>query len=489
MRVIFTKGLLAGNVVEFRETLIRIGRGEENELCLMTDGVSRRHGQLRRGDTGRWLISDLGSTNGIKINGVRITGETAVGEGDDIEIGEQCMRIDLSDEESSPADERFSGGPAEVKITMPVPEALLGDVSSAAGRSAPEPERPASSASSGRKAAPEPELPVSPQSFFGGSGAAAAPDGATRSKSASAAGSGKVRRIVMGSVFYLSLVIIVIGVISFCMKRFSPNSGKVVAAGPRVEEEGEFAFRYERLILRDDNIFRFSLTVENDAAEMTLDDIRHHRSLHLPIKEPRGVHSFREAIRASEIVKLTPPPAARERQAVRRRITVAVDGRVVSMEIDGEAVPQEVTRVEEAVDNFAETYGLKTISLTPEQLRELAEESFTKAEDLFGNREANYGNLREAIRRYTQAVSYLEQFSPRPKLWTLASRRLAEAKELRKQRFKELNFELVRQEKLGNREQMRQMLRQIMDLVDADTTQYKQARLKLFQLDNSGRKR
>ncbi|MBP5531968.1 MAG: FHA domain-containing protein [Lentisphaeria bacterium] len=98
MRVIFTRGLLAGNVVDFRETLIRIGRSEENELCLMTDGVSRRHGQLRRDDTGRWLVSDLGSTNGIKVNGVRISGEIEVREGDDIEIGEQCMRIDLSDE-------------------------------------------------------------------------------------------------------------------------------------------------------------------------------------------------------------------------------------------------------------------------------------------------------------------------------------------------------------------------------------------------------
>ena len=127
MRVIFTKGLLAGNVVEFRERLIRIGRGEENELCLMTNGVSRRHGQLRRDDSGRWLISDAGSTNGIKVNGTRITSETAVGEGDDIEIGEQCMRIDLSDEESSPGDARFAETPAEVKITMPIPEALLVD--------------------------------------------------------------------------------------------------------------------------------------------------------------------------------------------------------------------------------------------------------------------------------------------------------------------------------------------------------------------------
>ena len=293
----------------------------------------------------------------------------------------------------------------------------------------------------------------------------------------------------MGAIFYLALFIIVVGVISFCVKNFSPRANSAPAAQQQVAEEGDFAFRYERLILRRDNVFRFALAVENNAAEMTLDDIRHQRSLHLPIKEPRGVRALREAIRASEIAKMTPPPPPRERQTVRRRITLVADGRITTFEIDGETVPSEVMRVEDAVDNFAETYGLKTISLTPEQLRELAEESFTKAEDLYANREANYGNLREAIRRYAQTVSYLEQFSPRPKLWATASKRLAEAKALRKQRFNDLNFELTRQEKLGNKQQQRQVLKQMMDLVDSDTNQYERARLKLFQLDNSGRRR
>lgn len=476
MRVIFTKGLLAGNVVEFRERLIRIGRGEENELCLMTNGVSRRHGQLRRDDDGRWLITDCGSTNGIKVNGTRITSETAVGEGDDIEIGEQSMRIDLSDEESSAADTRFADSPAEVKITMPIPEAMLDTSSVTTTIDLP----PAEEEEKKEPAAP---AATSIPSFFGGGAAA------EKKKSSGGDPGTRTRRIVMGVIFYLALLIIVLGVISFCIKKFSPRPAAAPAAAQQPEEEGDFAFRYERLILRRNNIFRFELAVENNSASMTLDDIRHHRSLHLPIKEPRGVRAFRDAIRASEITKLTPPPAPRERQSVRRRITVVTDGRIVSFEIDGETVPPEVLRVEDAVDHFAETYGLKTISLTPEQLLELAGESFTKAEDLYENREANYGNLREAIRRYAQAVSYLEQFSPRPKLWAIASKRLAEAQALRKQRFKELNFELIRQEKLGNKEQMRQVLRQIMDLVDSDTRQYEQARLKLFHLDNSGRRR
>ena len=70
MKIIFTRGLLAGNVVDLEGDIIRIGRGEENELCLMTGGVSRYHGRLEHCPDGSWKLIDLNSTNGIKVNGV-----------------------------------------------------------------------------------------------------------------------------------------------------------------------------------------------------------------------------------------------------------------------------------------------------------------------------------------------------------------------------------------------------------------------------------
>jgi len=484
MKVIFTKGLLVGNVADFSEKLIRIGRGEENELCLMTDGVSRRHAQIRRDDDGRWKLSDLGSTNGIKVNGVRISGEVEIREGDDIEIGEQCMRIDLSDEESGSGGSRFADEPAEVKITVPIPEPFLAppDELADAGFTGAETRM----IPDGLASPPEENSGETPSLFAENDPETAAKE--KKTEPAPAPLRERLPRIVRSIIFYVSLAIIVIGVISFCMKKFSAHGSPAAAPGEAPRQEGDFVFRYERTIFSRDNVFRFALTVEKDSAEMTLDDIRHHRSLRRSVGEPRGVQLFREAVRASGIARMNPPPEPRERQSVRRRITLVADGKISEFRIDGETVPQEVRKIEDAVDDFAENHGLKTISLTPEQLRELAAESFSKAEDLYENREANYSNLREAIHRYSQTVTYLEQFSPRPALWARASKRLAEATELRKQRFKELNFELIRQEKLGNRAMTRQTLKQIMDLVDSDSRQYDQARRKLFLLDNSGRR-
>jgi pSer/pThr/pTyr-binding forkhead associated (FHA) protein len=47
--------------------------------------VSRRHAEVRRDGDG-WVVSDLGSTNGVKVNGRRVE-EAPLAEGDEITLG------------------------------------------------------------------------------------------------------------------------------------------------------------------------------------------------------------------------------------------------------------------------------------------------------------------------------------------------------------------------------------------------------------------
>jgi FHA domain/Domain of unknown function (DUF1707) len=73
------------------EPLTTIGRSPECRVLLTEPSVSRRHAQLRH-DGDRWLLRDLGSRNGTRLNGMRITGEVEVRPGDVIGLGELRFR-------------------------------------------------------------------------------------------------------------------------------------------------------------------------------------------------------------------------------------------------------------------------------------------------------------------------------------------------------------------------------------------------------------
>jgi Protein of unknown function (DUF3662)/FHA domain len=71
-----------------------IGRAKEADCVLRDPNVSRHHAELRRTESGEWTIADLGSTNGIKVNGRRV-GSTRLGAGDSVTIGTTTFSFDV----------------------------------------------------------------------------------------------------------------------------------------------------------------------------------------------------------------------------------------------------------------------------------------------------------------------------------------------------------------------------------------------------------
>ncbi len=71
-----------------------IGRSKEVECVLRDPNVSRRHAELRRSSTGDWTIVDLGSTNGIKVNGSRVA-SSRLSPGDQVTVGSTTFLFDI----------------------------------------------------------------------------------------------------------------------------------------------------------------------------------------------------------------------------------------------------------------------------------------------------------------------------------------------------------------------------------------------------------
>lgn len=74
---------------------VTIGRQSGCTIVIRDTNVSREHVQLRRRANG-WTLRDIGSTNGTKLNGVRVEGEQTLTNGDVIMLGAIRVTFEIS---------------------------------------------------------------------------------------------------------------------------------------------------------------------------------------------------------------------------------------------------------------------------------------------------------------------------------------------------------------------------------------------------------
>jgi Domain of unknown function (DUF1707)/FHA domain len=73
-------------------TSFTIGRARGCDLEIANMTVSRVHARLERGPDG-WLLTDLSSTNGTRVNGWRVHGQVPVRPGDQVSFGDACYSL------------------------------------------------------------------------------------------------------------------------------------------------------------------------------------------------------------------------------------------------------------------------------------------------------------------------------------------------------------------------------------------------------------
>ncbi len=96
------------------DSIVSIGRGEQNVLVLESSNVSRNHCQLIF-ENGSWKIEDLGSTNGVELDGVRVSKE-AVKNRSVLSVRPFLLTINLPSEEAD--DTPSEGTLADVDLTL-----------------------------------------------------------------------------------------------------------------------------------------------------------------------------------------------------------------------------------------------------------------------------------------------------------------------------------------------------------------------------------
>ena len=82
------------------EQPVVIGR-EQGDLPLRDGRISRNHAEVELEGT-RYVVRDLGSTNGTMLNGERLQGERILQDGDKILLGQTVIKFTLVDETEAP---------------------------------------------------------------------------------------------------------------------------------------------------------------------------------------------------------------------------------------------------------------------------------------------------------------------------------------------------------------------------------------------------
>jgi pSer/pThr/pTyr-binding forkhead associated (FHA) protein len=528
MKLYFLNGIKAGKNVELTGEVLTLGRETDNDINLLTEGVSRYHAKLNHSDDGGWSIEDLNSTNGVKVNHERISEPHRLEEGDIIDLGDQTFRFgepkDMSEDISkaitpsptpiiqpSPAQEKVAEEPIVQKVVFqPIP----------AEESKPEPEKAEEPIKLAQKTKPEPEI-IAPEpakepepekeiekesdagertanlkqisdaiskgkmNLFG----AKNQDNKTDKSEAS----GKPKKRISNLLFYTCVLCSAIIFISvfYAMqkeKEIKPVTGTAVQKKP-----SSFLLYYVKEKSSKDNIFRFSLLLENSKAKFIIDDLRsqRHYSKDIDAINESYLDSLKKEITNTSFMTLDSPAegtAANNLNEI-RKIVIFYKGKLNEVIVKNNFAPSSFENIERAINDFSANYGLQTIAMTPEELKKQAEKSFYKAEDLFQNREAKPENLLNAIKRYRITVEYLDQFSPKPKIWDIARKREQEAEAMRVKRVKDLKFEFSRLMRLKEYSSARELLSEIMQLEPEESKLYQMARKQRINIDRHLKKR
>ena len=500
-KLYFLNGPEIGESREVAPGGVRIGRETDNDVQLLIGGVSRYHAKISRNPDGKWYVEDLGSTNGTRLNGNPLTMAAPLKDGDLIIIGDQVLRFgdgnaasaekkpesveeparqkkkpqvifhtrrtsseqpvkpDLEKKESVPPEpvRDESSRKKSVKITLPSTDGTEPEKTPV---SSPKPD--INNLFSGKKT----EKPAQEHSFFR-------------------------RGNILFTIGVIGVAVIVVSV--FLMLGEAPKKKTPVAPQIALSDRNPFHLNYEKQIVSKDNVFRFSLKIEDNSAVFMLDDLKHRRHFVRKFGEinPEYKKTLLSTIKGTDFMKLEqeePSPTA-DGVDETRTLTVAYGPYLNSITVRNNYPKSSFEAIEMAIDRFAEDYGLKTVSLSAEEMRAEAEKAFLKAEDLFANYQARPENLRNAILRYQIAVEFYEQFDPPPKELNIASKHLKEAEGILKKMIKDAETNINILYRRRQFAEAAQECQKLMDYLDPDSTPYQKARASKIKFETVLRER
>lgn len=375
--LLVTEGPLKGRRFAVPDGGLRLGRSSTCEISIPDPALSRTHCLAEVRDDGLW-VTDLASANGTFVNGEQLGPES------------RCLQ----------SGDRLAAGDSELQV-----------VASGAAAQAPAP-------------AAETPLPVIDLGLGG--------DGQQPVEKATARPSGR-RFLLWGA----AIVCVVAAAATLLLMPVGteqqPDGTELRAAEP----DRLVSFTFEKVKADAHAVYRYALAYDGQSLHVAIDDVpesNRHVKKTVELK-PDACARLGEILAAPELYRLAPEYAGNPAEPGSLRsfsLHVIRSARVFDVTIENMAEPDAFRDVRGRLEAFAKSeLGIWAIQSSVAELVAMSADARRVADAKWAERESRFGNYAEALRKYDEALQYLETVDPKPADYEdIRTRRAAVAQEL-----------------------------------------------------------
>ncbi len=500
MKICYLNGADAGKTVDLSPSGLSIGRETDNSIQLLVGGVSRYHAKIERKND-QWVLQDLGSTNGTKVNGTVISAPVILKDRDMIIIGDQHFRVDRN---TSGNAESASVSPAALNEQTVVPSPAPSFVFRPDTAPQPPPPPPL-------QATMQMETPATGQDIF------QKPENVFKKEKP--AGKSSLRgNLIFAAVLTLMLVIGLILILDMMKK---DQADQMAGQGNHsVSKKGTadnpFFFFWERQIVdaKTKNIFKFKIHGElgYDSAvtkkgkmekrffvTTVLDDLENGRHFYKKFgtddKIPENVIAgLQKSIEKTGFMNEQNSYTLVAGNPNYERLVIGYGGKLQdAVYYDGNGENNMYfNSAMQLIRNFVEeevcaTHGISIVN-TAAEIRQRAQEFYTQAQRADENHINDPKDLYRAIKFYERADLLYMQFRQIPKERYVVQDRLAVLRQIYKEKRKE-GFDLINQAKtMGNLDEAIRLCEKYMQYYPEGTATYNAIREHKLKIEAVRRK-
>lgn len=465
-------GAEAGKQFEVPDAGVTLGRSRMAGIQLADNGLSRLHCRFYS-ENGSAMVQDLGSSNGTTLNGIDIgTNPTPITNGDCVSVGETALRIS-----------GFTATPA-----APAPIFSINPDAPVIPVTPPPPPQPA------------PEVPLTAPDLFGAEDdldatppakPEPAPVGTVDLGLEAVPGGEKKRSPLLGLIFALGAILVLLG---GALAIFSFENQDEKPAAPRklpTAESQAFEFCYERLVITEQSLYRYTLNYEaSGLLVLAIDDLG---DADRSFKKEKQLTSHAQKMLRKEVVdsnymaiRELYPERSPDGTSLRRKTLTLVLGSNIWKRVAENVANREFDALCERLELFGRNeLGVWATQYSVSELRDLGKEQLVVANRYWEQRDMGDEKLFHAVTAYKQGLSALETLNPKPEFVHELTAGLREATELLDTRYEAAAFAVDQAMNTQRYERAAEELQRILRMIpDRDDERNLKATEQLLMIEN-----